>query len=505
VSARRVLVPLADASSPWSSGVAAPLLAGGLAVGAGLFLLGWVDVLDWTSWPGRVRPFVGPAVGLAVAAALLRRVVGDVLVRMPRPPERPASFPVHGLPQIRAFVNACNAESEPDIRNLVDYLVHQGVTAGASDIHLVPYERFTLVRYRLDGILQDAGELRPDLWPSVTNRLKILSRLVTYVRDRPQDGRFELLVGGRRIDVRVAFMPTLHGERVVLRVLSRSAPEQGLAALGLTEAQKVTLEGLIRRPEGMVILTGPTGAGKTTTIYCALNAILRESERARSIYTLEDPIEYDLLQINQTQVDRGFGFAQGLRSMLRQDPDVIMVGEIRDLETAGIALQAGLTGHLIITTVHARSAAGVFARLIEMGADPHSVASAVTAVVAQRLVRVLCDHCKAPEPELSLSGHSLRLGRPLTGLYHAPRGCPRCHGKGYQGRRALFEVLEMHEGLARSVIQRAPAEDLVREAARRGMKTLNQLGLEMAQRGETSLDEVLRIAPGEPTPEQPPA
>ncbi len=254
-----------------------------------------------------------------------------------------------------------------------------------------------------------------------------------YVRDKPQDGRFAVQGSGdRKIDVRASFMPTLHGERVVLRVLERSEVEYGLGRLGFSAPQLDQMNAILSRPQGLLILTGPTGSGKTTTIYCALRAIVERTQGAASVYTLEDPIEYDLLNINQTQIEesQGVTFASGLRTMLRQDPDVIMVGEVRDLETGRIAIQAGMTGHIIITTVHADRASGVFMRLTEIGVDEHSVASAVTAVVAQRLLRVLCPHCR--RPQLPTPGEEARLGQSLAGAqFYGAVGCPQCNMKGY--------------------------------------------------------------------------
>jgi general secretion pathway protein E len=438
-----------------------PLLALAGVVTAGVFLLkntlGWA----WASIPTRARP---------------------------APP-----IPVHTLAEARGFVAELCRRADPDIPHLIDYLLARAIDARASDIHLVPYEGFVAVRFRVDGILQDVAELPEAVRHPVANRLKVLSRLVTFVHDRPQDGRFERRGGARSVDVRVACMPTLHGERIVLRLIRSPESSLALEALGLTPEQQATFTELLRRPQGLIVLTGPAGSGKTTTIYAALQTILEQSARSRSIYTLEDPIEHDLLLINQTQIEeaRGFSFAQGLRSLLRQDPDVIMVGEIRDLETARIALQAGMTGHLIITTVHAGSAAGGFARLIEMGGDAHSVAAAVTAVVGQRLVRLLCPHCKRREPPASwLAGDE-------GTTFYGPAGCPQCGMKGFQGRRAIFEILEVDEGLSRLVVGRAGPDELRREAARRGLPTLHQLGLDMARRGETSLTEVLRVAPPE--------
>jgi type II secretory ATPase GspE/PulE/Tfp pilus assembly ATPase PilB-like protein len=469
------------------------LVATALVAAAGLFLLFFLGLLP-DRHVGRGLTFAGLALGVAVLARLAARS----FVRLPAPDERRTSFPIDSPAQIAQALDRAGAAATGNATSVVDYLIFQAAAAQASDIHLVPYRDFTTVRLRLDGVLTDVGRLTPRLRELVTNRLKVLSQAVTYVHDRPQDGRFDFDTGTRRIDLRVAFMPTLHGERVVLRLLDRAEVDSGLDGLGFAEGQRAAFRDIVCRSQGMVILTGPTGSGKTTTIYCALRAILEHTGHASSIYTLEDPIEYDLLNINQTQIEeaQGFTFAAGLRTMLRSDPDVIMVGEIRDLETARIAVQAGMTGHMIITTVHAQQAAGVFMRLIEMGVDPHSVAAAVTASVAQRLVRLLCVHCKravAPTP-----GQEAQIGRSLAGgTYYGPVGCARCGMKGYLGRRGVFEILTVREDLRALVVERASPERVQRAAVAAGMTTLIDNGLLLARRGETSLDEVIRILPRE--------
>ena len=473
-------------SGPWSRTAAvgnrstpAFVLAAAVAAAGGLWLVGESGI----EYPQRYLPLLGLAAVGAVGLMLLKNALGWAWSRAPRRRQDEDPLPSHALVDARAFVAELCAGPRPDIPRLVEYLLHQAIGDGASDVHLVPYEGFVAVRFRVDGILKDVAELPAAVRPSVSSRLKVLSRLVTYVQDRPQDGRFEFRMGERPMDVRIAFMPTLHGERIVLRMVRAAESSLALGDLGLSPAQLELFTTLLARPQGLIVLTGPAGSGKTTTIYAALGAILEQSERSRSIYTLEDPIEHDLLRINQTQIEeaRGFTFAQGLRSLVRQDPDVIMVGEIRDLETARIALQAGMTGHLIITTVHAGSAVGAFTRLIEMGCDPHSVASAVTAVLGQRLVRVLCPDCKQGEAPGCL-----------------PVGCARCERKGFRGRRAIFEVLEVDEAVSRLVVTRSAPDLIRREAARRGARTLHEAGLEMVQRGETSRAEVLRMAPPEP-------
>jgi general secretion pathway protein E len=409
-----------------------------------------------------------------------------------------ASYGLHVLGRVKAMIEAFNGDEKADVPRLVDYMLQQAVLHQASDVHLIPYREFLLVRYRIDGILADVAKIGLHLREGVTNRLKVMARVVLFVHDRPQDGRLELTVAGRGVDLRAAFMPTLHGERVVLRILDGREVGLGLESLGMTPNQLSGFDDIVMRPQGMVILNGPAGSGKTTTIYAALRAILERSQFGRSIYTLEDPIEYDLMNINQTQIEetRGFTFAQGLRTMLRQDPDVIMVGEIRDLDTARIAVQAGMTGHLIITTVHAKRAAGVFVRLVEIGVDPHSVASAVTAVVAQRLVRRLCTHCR--RKTRSTPGQEAKLGRNLGGdAFYAPTGCPACGNKGFSGRTGVFEILQVDEGVRDLVSQRASPDAIHQRAVEHGMSILIDNGLRLARAGETSLDEVLRVLPPE--------
>jgi general secretion pathway protein E len=409
-----------------------------------------------------------------------------------------SAYGAHTANRMRAIIEGYNEDEKPDITLLVDYILQQGALQQASDIHIVPYREFVLVRFRIDGILTDVAKVGPHLREQLTNRLKVLSRVVIYVHDRPQDGRLDLRVADRDVDLRVAFMPTMHGERVVMRILDRGETGYGLETLGFTKDQLALFKEIVHRPQGMVLLNGPTGSGKTTTIYSALREILEHSGHGSSIYTLEDPIEFDLTNINQTQIEeaQGFTFAQGLRTMLRQDPNVIMVGEIRDLDTARIAVQAGMTGHLIITTVHAKQAAGVFVRLNEIGVDSHSVASAVTAVVGQRLVRVLCPECKRPAP--ATPGQEAKFGQALGGhTYYAPSGCAACNQKGYSGRKGVYEILLVDEQVRELVAQRVSPDRINQDAVDRGMTTLLENGLRLAQAGETSLDEVLRILPPE--------
>jgi general secretion pathway protein E len=462
---------------------------------AGVATLGFIAVAVFA--PAYLVPSILATVGVAgayFAVPFLRRRVQEASSGR----SGAASYGVHTLGRTRTIIEAFNADENADVPRLVDYLLQQAALQQASDVHLVPHRDFLLVRYRIDGILTDVAKIGPHLREVVTNRLKVMSQVVTFVRDRPQDGRAELLVADRKVDLRVAFMPTLHGERIVMRILDGGEAGISLDALGFTPDQLARFGDMIFRPQGMVILNGPAGSGKTSTIYAALRAILDQSHHGTSIYTLEDPIEYDLTSINQTQIQesQGFTFAQGLRTMLRQDPDVIMVGEIRDLDTARIAVQAGMTGHLIISTVHSKQAAGVFVRLAEIGVDSHSVASAVTGVVAQRLVRLLCPQCRRETPPTP--GQEAKLGRRLgAGTFFAPTGCAACNFKGFSGRRGVFEILPVDETVRDLISQRASPDRIHQKAVELGMTTLIENGLRLAESGDTSLDEVLRILPPE--------
>ena len=462
------------------------------AVAATLALVGVAVFL-----PAYIMPSVLAVAGLAVAPVFLKYARQRAAERKGTGRGRSA-YGAHTANRMRSVIEAYNDDEKPDITILVDYILQQAALQLASDIHIVPFRDSVLVRFRIDGILTDIAKLAPHLREQVTNRLKVLSRVVIFVHDRPQDGRLDLKVGDRDVDLRVAFMPTMHGERVVMRILDRGEMGYGLDTLGFTKEQLALFKETIHRPQGMVILNGPTGSGKTTTIYSALRDILEHSAHGSSIYTLEDPIEFDLANINQTQIEeaQGFNFAQGLRTMLRQDPDVIMVGEIRDLETARIAVQAGMTGHLIITTVHAKQAAGVFVRLQEIGVDAHSIASAVTAVVGQRLVRLLCPKCKRPTP--ATPGQEAKVGVALgSHTYFAPSGCADCNQKGYMGRKGVYEILVVDELVRQLISDRVSPDRINQQAVQRGMTTLIENGLRLAQSGQTSLDEVLRILPPE--------
>ena len=414
-------------------------------------------------------------------------------------------FKRESLSEVAKHVERLAGEPKPDIPRLVDYTFFQAIAAGASDIHFDPSRRGFTVRFRIDGMMSDIAQIPAGLTGLISNRIKVLSNLVVYQGFLPQDGR---LGGGKSdsglsrdrpseagTDFRVAFMPTLHGERIVIRILGRSGSAFDFAELGMTEAQREMMSRFLSEPQGMIVLTGPTGSGKTTTIYAALRAIQDQALSVRSISTLEDPIEYEIRGINQSQVDekKNFTFSRGLRALLRQDPDVILVGEIRDQETAAIAIQAGMTGHLIISTVHANSSAAAFSRLLEMGVAPYSLNSAVTAVIAQRLVRRLCTACRRSRPmntaECELLG--LNPGDAQFNVYESA-GCSGCQGTGFQGRYALFEFLEVTETVRSLIAEGASADAVYARAKADGMLSLYEMGIEAVKSGITTPNEIAR-------------
>ena len=385
--------------------------------------------------------------------------------------------------------------SEAPVIRLVNRLVTRAVEMRASDIHLESYEDGLQVRYRVDGVLQDATPPPNQLRAAIVSRIKILARLDIAERRLPQDGRIRLAVRGTPIDLRVATIPTMHGENVVLRVLNQEQIELSFHALGLEGQHLERYLKILDRPHGICLVTGPTGSGKTTTLYTSL---VRLNKPEVKILTVEDPIEYQLERINQVQVkpEIGLDFADVLRSILRHDPDIILVGEIRDVDTAQIAIQAALTGHLVLSTLHTNNAASSISRLLDMGVDDYLVCSTLNGVTAQRLVRSLCPHCRehvAPSPDLVrqldleryANGSELRVGQ--------PRGCSRCEGTGYRGRSCIVETLIMSDGFRELVLRRADASALQKAALAEGMRRMYDHGMEKVLAGETSLEEVLRV------------
>ncbi len=391
-------------------------------------------------------------------------------------------------------------EDAPIIR-LLNALFLQAVKERSSDIHIEPYEKELDVRMRVDGILHKVLSPPKIIQDALISRIKIMANLDIAEKRLPQDGRIRLLIGGRDIDIRVSIVPTAFGERAVLRLLDRKQGLIGLWEVGLNKDDEKMVEALLKRTNGILLVTGPTGSGKTTTLYAALNRIHAEE---KNIITVEDPVEYQLKGVGQIQVNPKIGltFASGLRSILRQDPDVIMVGEIRDFETAEIAIQASLTGHLVLSTLHTNDAPSAITRLIDMGVEPFLIASSLTGIIAQRLVRVICPHCKESykpsEAELSYFNSSLVTRLPAeeghSSLYlYRGKGCDRCGGKGYIGRTGIFELLTINDEIRHMITEKIDSQSIKNRAISRGMKTLRVDGIEKASKGITTLEEVLRV------------
>jgi type IV pilus assembly protein PilB len=370
--------------------------------------------------------------------------------------------------------------------SVVDDLIRRGVELAATDIHIEPRETGLHVRYRIDGLLTDGPTFPKSAQSALISRVKILSTLDIADSRLPQDGRTQLKISGRSVDLRVSSFPTLHGEDIVLRILDRGRVALQLEKLGIEPDDLLLLRSSFQRSHGLMPVTGPTGSGKTTTLYAALNEL---STGDRAIITLEDPIEYEMPLIRQSQVNvrAGLTFATGLRSILRHDPDIILVGEIRDEETAQIAMSAALTGHLVLTTLHTTTAAGTIPRLLDMGVEPFVIASAVTMFVSQRLVRALCNQCKV-NIDLPPAVRK-RFGLENATLY-GPKGCPQCRGTGYRGRVAIFEILPMSPDVVAAIYERTAPEQIHRDS---GRPTLQQDGVRKVQAGITTLDEILRV------------
>jgi general secretion pathway protein E len=386
--------------------------------------------------------------------------------------------------------------SEAPVVRLVNLLIQRAVESRASDIHIEPFENRLRVRYRVDGVLQDVEAPPAHSTAAVISRFKIMAKLNIAERRLPQDGRIQLRIQGRELDLRVSTVPTLYGESVVLRLLDKGSVVLDFDALGF---QGSTLERFLRvleLPHGIIVVTGPTGSGKSTTLYTALHKL---NTPDRKIVTVEDPVEYQLEGINQIQVKPQIGltFASALRSIVRQDPDVIMIGEMRDRETAGIAVQSALTGHLVLSTLHTNDAAGGVTRLLDMGVEDYLLTSTVNGILAQRLVRTLCKHCAEPYeamPELieELELHRFSQGKPV--MLHRPVGCEHCNGIGYHGRAAIMEFLVVSDPIRRLVLQHTDAGSIQEQAQKEGMRIMYEDGLSKALSGLTTLEEVIRVS-----------
>jgi type IV pilus assembly protein PilB len=383
------------------------------------------------------------------------------------------------------------ADSDAPIIKLVHSIVAQAVQQGASDIHVNPEEGDTRVLFRVDGVLAPAATVKRRMAMGVVSRIKIMADLDISERRVPQDGRFALNLEGRRVDIRVVTLPLVNGEGAVMRILDQGSgvAVDGLESIGMQAGELERFDRAIHRPNGAVLVTGPTGSGKSTTLYAALHAL---NDGERSILTIEDPVEKRIAGIKQMQIapKAGVTFDVGLRSMLRADPDVIMVGEIRDAETAHIAIEAAMTGHLVLSTLHTRDAPSALGRLIDMGIEPFLVSSAVDCIVAQRLVRMLCTHCKRPQTvsETVLAEHGLAGAEP-----YEPVGCSRCAGSGYRGRLGLYEVMAVSERIRMLILERSSVDDMVAVALEEGMLRLRDDGLQKVREGLTSIAEVERM------------
>jgi type IV pilus assembly protein PilB len=390
-------------------------------------------------------------------------------------------------------VNFGASGEDASVIQLVQRVISEAVERGASDIHFEPQEEEMRVRYRIDGVLQEAAIVPVSAVPAVTSRIKILSDLDIAERRVPQDGRVSTQVGDKAIDLRVATLPAQYGENVVMRILDSTKAMISMEQLGMLPQALERFTKAFSQSHGAVLVTGPTGSGKSTSLYAALN-VLNTVEQ--NIITIEDPVEYQLEGLTQVQVNKkaGLTFAAGLRSMMRADPDIIMVGEIRDRETAQIAIESALTGHLVLTTLHTNDAPGAVSRLIEMGIEPFLVGSAVDCVVAQRLARLLCDECKrrVTLPAEIMRGNGFNVGLDLE--CYEPVGCARCGGSGYKGRIGLYEVMWVSETIRSLAVAREPAEAIAHAAVHEGMMRLREDGLEKVRRGLTSIAEIARVA-----------
>ncbi|MDB5811146.1 MAG: gspE [Betaproteobacteria bacterium] len=392
------------------------------------------------------------------------------------------------IPRIEDLLE--NEDDAPVIR-LINALFAQALRDGASDIHVEPFETRSVVRLRIDGTLRDLLEPARALHAAIVSRIKIMAQLDIAEKRLPQDGRITLRIAGKPIDVRVSTIPTGHGERVVLRLLDKQAGRLDLTRLGMDDVALARMDRLIREPHGIVLVTGPTGSGKTTTLYAALS---RLDAAALNIMTVEDPIEYDLDGISQTQINTRIemSFARALRTILRQDPDVIMIGEIRDLETAQIAVQASLTGHLVFATLHTNDAVSAVTRLVDMGVEPFLLASSLIGVGAQRLVRKLCVECRQPFVPDPAQLRTLGFTSPVASAWQA-HACSACNQSGYRGRTGIYELLTVDDELRKLIHDRASEQTLRAHVAKNGVRSLREDGLRWVAQGATSLEEVVRV------------
>ena len=385
-------------------------------------------------------------------------------------------------------------EGDAPIIRLINALLTEAIKENASDIHIETYEKRLVVRFRVDGVLREVVQPKRALSALLISRIKVMAKLDIAEKRVPQDGRIALRLGGREVDVRVSTMPSNFGERVVMRLLDKKAGRLSLSQLGMAERDLMAMRNIISKPHGIILVTGPTGSGKTTTLYGALSDL---NDTSRNILTVEDPIEYSLPGVGQTQVNTKaeMTFAKGLRAILRQDPDVVMIGEIRDLETVEIAIQASLTGHLVLSTLHTNTAIGAVTRLQDMGVESFLLSSSLIGVIAQRLVRVLCEHCKVAVTADALECARLGLD-PLQPpqIYHA-KGCEKCNQLGYRGRQGIYEIIEIDDSM-KALIHQKVGEQALENHARTLGPSIHQDGVRKVLEGSTTIDELLRVAKG---------
>lgn len=458
-----------------------------------------------------LSPLVILSGGLALVLGVGASVVTSFARRAPPPvAKRPALSPLEVvnedvaiavremLVELGQYLRGVASTPDPDIIVFTDALMDGAIRLGASDVHIHPLEAGTRIAFRVHGVLEEVLTMPREHHPRLINRIKVLARLTLYKLDKPQDGHFPFSTQEGPADIRVSILPTNHGEAVALRIARTGVQLPRLSALGFPSALLDRYQQLLGLPQGVIFVAGATGSGKTTSLYAALGYIKESRGALTRIATIEDPVEFDVPLFAQTQVnaEQGFTFAQGLRSVLRQDPNVIMVGEIRDPETGRTAIQAGLSGHLILTTIHANSASGVFNRLIEMGVEPFLLASATVATLSQRLVRALCPHCRTPSPISPEEITRLDAAGLASGTFYAAVGCERCGGSGYLGRTAIYEMLAVTPAIRDAINAKLPTPRLQEIAMKEGMVPLLAAGVERARAGATTLREVFRVVGG---------
>ncbi len=391
-----------------------------------------------------------------------------------------------------------NAAQDASIIKFVNQVLAEALESRATDVHVEPFEDILRVRYRVDGVLVEAN-IPPSVRKyqgAIVSRLKILSHLDIAEKRVPQDGRIRLKVAGREIDLRVSVIPMIHGEAVVLRILDRGDAGYGLEALGMAKRESLIWDQILDLPHGIILVTGPTGSGKTTTLYSALSKI---NQTDLKIITIEDPVEYQLRGINQIQVNNksGLTFSSGLRAILRHDPDVCLIGEIRDKETAEIAVQASLTGHLVFSTLHTNDAPGACTRLVDMGVEPYLVSSSLEMVAAQRLVRLICKHCKEESPQSEVDKLRQQYGKAVPDVLYRGRGCRNCQGTGFRGRQGVFEMMPVTDEIRSLILAHSSSRDIRKVAIKQGMNSLREDGWRLIGEGKTTPEEVLRMTKDE--------